>query len=152
MTNHYFDIAALAATLPDTAETMLRDIRLTDEEAASCRIFRTYRPAPMHFHSSCDEYLYVLSGRGIFVIQGESPRELGPGELVHFKQGTVHGWCWRLIRHAVHQGMFTLSTPRTVRRKASLPHSLRRKVKHSPKKANRSLVFCVEARKDTLCA
>jgi mannose-6-phosphate isomerase-like protein (cupin superfamily) len=88
---HYFDIAALAATLPEISETMLRDIRLTDEAAASCRIFRTYRPAPMHFHTSCDEYLYVLSGRGVFVIQGEAPRELGPGELVHFRQRTVHG-------------------------------------------------------------
>jgi mannose-6-phosphate isomerase-like protein (cupin superfamily) len=88
---HYFDIAALAATLPETSETMLRDIRLTEEDAASCRIFRTYRPAPMHFHTSCDEYLYVLSGRGIFVIEGEEPRELGPGELVHFRKRVVHG-------------------------------------------------------------
>ena len=87
----FFDITALAATLPETTETMLRDIRLTDEEAASCRIFRTYRPAAMHFHTSCDEYLYVLSGRGVFVMEGEAPRELGPGELVHFRKRTMHG-------------------------------------------------------------
>ena len=88
---HYFNIAKLAATLPETAETMLRDIRLTDEDSASCRIFRTYRPAPRHFHTSCDEYLYVLSGRGVFVIADDTPRVLGPGELVHFKKGIVHG-------------------------------------------------------------
>ena len=91
MAGHYFDIIALAATLPETSETTLRDLRLTDEETASCRIFRTYRPAPMHFHTSCDEYLYVLQGRGVFLIAGEEPRELGPGELVHFKKRTVHG-------------------------------------------------------------
>jgi mannose-6-phosphate isomerase-like protein (cupin superfamily) len=88
---HYFNITELAATLPETAETMLRDIRLVDAEAASCRIFRTYRPAPMHFHKTCDEYLYVLQGRGLFVIEGDEPRALGPGELVHFKKNTVHG-------------------------------------------------------------
>ena len=88
---HFFDITALAATLPETSGTMLRDLRLTDEEAASCRIFRTYRPAPMHFHIGCDEYLYVLSGRGVFAIEGEAPRQLRAGELVHFKRGVVHG-------------------------------------------------------------
>ena len=91
MTGPYFDIAALAATLPDTSETMLRDLRLTDEEAASCRIFRTYRAAPLHYHTSCDEYLYVLQGRAMFVLEGEVPRVLGPGELVHFCKRTVHG-------------------------------------------------------------
>jgi len=87
---HFFDITALAATLPAEAETMLRDIRLTDETAASCRIFRIYRPAPLHFHTSCDEYLYCLQGRGRIQIE-DTVREVGPGELVHFKVRTVHG-------------------------------------------------------------
>ena len=104
-----FDIAALAATLPDTAETMLRDIRLTDTDAASCRIFRTYRPAPMHFHTSSDEYLYVLSGRGVFAIQGEAPRELGPGELVHFSKRTIHGMP-RILQHPF--VVLAIDTPR----------------------------------------
>ncbi len=91
MAGHYFDIASLAATLPGTSETMLCDLRLTDEEAASCRIFRTYRAAPLHYHESCDEYLYVLQGRAMFEIEGETPRVLGPGELVHFRKRTVHG-------------------------------------------------------------
>ncbi|SEC04269.1 cupin domain-containing protein [Terriglobus roseus] len=87
---HFFDISALTATLPATAETMLRDIRLTDEVAASCRIFRVYRPAPLHFHTACDEYLYVLQGRGRIQIQDEV-REVGPGDLIHFKVRVVHG-------------------------------------------------------------
>ncbi|AFL90351.1 cupin domain-containing protein [Terriglobus roseus DSM 18391] len=86
----FFDIAALAATLPATAETMLRDIRLTDEAAASCRIFRVYRPAPLHFHTACDEYLYVLQGRGRIQIE-DAVREVGPGDLIHFKVRVVHG-------------------------------------------------------------
>lgn len=86
----FFDIAALAQTLPETAETMLTDLRLTDEQAASCRIFRVHRPAPAHYHTSCDEYLYVLSGRAEIVIADSSPRQISPGELVFFKKNTVH--------------------------------------------------------------
>lgn len=88
--SRFFDIATLAATLPETAETMLTDLRLTDEQAASCRIFRVHRPAPAHYHTSCDEYLYVLSGRAEIVIAGNPPREIGRGELVFFKKNTVH--------------------------------------------------------------
>jgi mannose-6-phosphate isomerase-like protein (cupin superfamily) len=88
--NRFFDIATLAATLPETAETMLTDIRLTDETAASCRIFRVYRSVPAHFHTSCDEYLYVLSGRAEIAIANDAPRAIGPGELVFFRKNTVH--------------------------------------------------------------
>ena len=86
----FFDIAALAATLPDTSDTMLRDLRLVDREAASCRIFRVYRPAPLHFHTSCDEYLYVLQGRAVMTVEGTT-RTVGPGELVSFQRNAVHG-------------------------------------------------------------
>ncbi len=106
---HFFDIAALAATLPGASDTVLRDMRLTDEASASCRIFRTYQPAPMHFHTSCDEYLYVLSGRGVFVIEGVAPRELGPGDLVHFKAGTVHGMP-QIVQHPF--VVLAIDTPR----------------------------------------
>ncbi len=90
MSEHVFRIANLATTLPETAETMLRDVRLTDETAASCRIFRIYRPAALHYHTSCDEYLYCLQGRGRIQVEDEI-REVGPGELVHFKVRTIHG-------------------------------------------------------------
>lgn len=88
---HTFDIALLAASLPETSETMLRDLRLVERDAASCRIFRTYRPVPPHFHVSCDEYLYVLQGRALFQIGDAEPREIGPGVLIHFPKRTVHG-------------------------------------------------------------
>jgi mannose-6-phosphate isomerase-like protein (cupin superfamily) len=69
---------------------MIADLRLTDEQAASCRVFRVYRAVPAHFHTSCDEYLYVLSGRAEIHIEGSEPRVIGPGELVFFKRNVVH--------------------------------------------------------------
>ena len=86
----FFDIAALAGTLPETAETMLTDLRLTDERDASCRIFRVYRAVPAHYHTSSDEYLYVLSGRAEIHVEGSEPCIIGPGELVFFKKNTIH--------------------------------------------------------------
>lgn len=88
---HLFDIAQLATALPDRSDTMLRDLRLVDREAASCRIFRTYCPVPLHFHVSCDEYLYVLKGRAMFQIGDAEPREVGPGMLISFPKSTAHG-------------------------------------------------------------
>ncbi len=86
-----FDIQAIAKTFPATAGTMLIDTRLTDEPEASARVFRVYRPVPAHYHATCDEYLFVVSGRARFFFANEPPFELGPGQLVFFKKGTVHG-------------------------------------------------------------
>jgi mannose-6-phosphate isomerase-like protein (cupin superfamily) len=86
-----FDIGKIAANFPASAETMLIDTRLTDEHHASSRVFRVYRPTPAHYHATCDEYLFVLSGRAMFFL-GESPHfEVRPGQLIFFRQGTVHG-------------------------------------------------------------
>ena len=86
-----FDVMALAATLPATATTMLADVYLSDHAAASARIFRVYKPVPAHYHETCHEHLYVLSGRGTFWIGDESAKaEIGPGQLVVFERGTVH--------------------------------------------------------------
>jgi len=85
-----FDLQALARKFPPTAETMLLDMRLTDEPAASPRLFRIYKPAPAHFHKTCDEYLQVISGRGKFIVDGSEPVELGPGQLLFFRRNTIH--------------------------------------------------------------
>ena len=86
-----FDIAAIAASLPPTAATLLVDHYLTDREVASARVFRVYRGTPPHYHSQCDEYLYVFSGRGTFWMGDESRKaEFGPGQLLFFQRGTVH--------------------------------------------------------------
>ncbi len=43
-----FDLKEIARSFPDTAETMLLDTYLTNEEAASARVFRVYRETPAH--------------------------------------------------------------------------------------------------------
>ena len=86
-----FDIDALADAFPSSATTMLVDARLTDEEAASCRLFRVYTTVPAHYHATCDEYLMVVKGRASFFIGTQPPFEAGPGQLIFFKKGTVHG-------------------------------------------------------------
>jgi len=107
--SRFFNITELAATLPESAETMLTDIRLTDEQAASCRVFRVHRPAPAHFHTSCDEYLYVLSGRAEIVIANDAPRQICPGELVFFKKNTIHALS-RILQHPF--TVLAIDTPR----------------------------------------
>lgn len=109
MPSSVFDLAALAARFPPTADTMLIDIRLTDEASASSRLFRIYRPAPPHFHKTCDEYLQVVSGRGTFVIEGQPPVDLGPGQLLFFRRNTVHAIPAILEEPLI---VFSVDTPR----------------------------------------
>ncbi|HTD97544.1 MAG TPA: cupin domain-containing protein [Edaphobacter sp.] len=104
-----FDINAIARNFPATATTMLIDTRLTDEKEASARVFRVYTPAPAHYHATCDEYLLVLSGRAKFFLGESAPFELGPGELIFFKKGTIHGTPEILEQPFV---VFAVDTPR----------------------------------------
>ena len=86
-----FDLRAIAAALPETADTLLVDRYLTDREAASARVFRVYRGTPPHYHANSDEYLYVLSGRGTFWMgDANDLAEFGPGDLLFFRRGVVH--------------------------------------------------------------
>jgi mannose-6-phosphate isomerase-like protein (cupin superfamily) len=104
-----FDIRAIAGNFPAEAGTMLIDTRLTDEPEASARVFRVYRPVPAHYHATCDEYLLVIQGRARFFFGTEPPFELGPGQLVFFKKGTVHGTAELLEEPFV---VFSVDTPR----------------------------------------
>jgi mannose-6-phosphate isomerase-like protein (cupin superfamily) len=76
-----FDLNEMAAAFPATAETLLLDTYLTNEDAASARIFRVYRGTPAHYHAWSDEYLYVLSGKGTFWMESRPTR-------VHSRPGT----------------------------------------------------------------
>jgi mannose-6-phosphate isomerase-like protein (cupin superfamily) len=70
---------------------MLLDTYLTNEAAASARVFRVYRATPPHYHAGCDEYLYVLSGKGTFWMgDAGNGGEFTPGDLLFFKRGVVH--------------------------------------------------------------
>jgi mannose-6-phosphate isomerase-like protein (cupin superfamily) len=86
-----FHVHEVAQSFPDTAETLLLDTYLTDEESASARVFRVYRETPPHYHEGSDEHLYVVSGRGTFWM-GESSNgaEFAPGDLLVFKRRVVH--------------------------------------------------------------
>jgi mannose-6-phosphate isomerase-like protein (cupin superfamily) len=87
----WFDVKKIADSFPPKADTLLLDTYLTNEEAASARIFRVYRPTPAHYHATCDEYLYVLSGRGTFWLDNpENGGAFEPGQLLFFKKGVVH--------------------------------------------------------------
>jgi mannose-6-phosphate isomerase-like protein (cupin superfamily) len=81
----------IARSFPETSETLLMDTYLTDEAAASARVFRVCRETPPHYHASCDEYLYVLSGRGTFWMgDASNGGEFAPGDLLFFKRSIVH--------------------------------------------------------------
>lgn len=105
-----FDIATIADTLPETATTLLADAYLTNRPEASARVFRVYRPTPAHYHATCDEYLYVFSGRGTFWMDDESTKsEFKPGQLLFFKRSTVHAMP-DLFEHPV--VFLSIDTPR----------------------------------------
>jgi mannose-6-phosphate isomerase-like protein (cupin superfamily) len=108
-TSAVFNIRAIARNFPESAQTLLIDTRLTDEPAASARVFRVYHPAPAHFHATCDEYLFVLSGRATFFFRDEPPFEVGPGQLLFFKKATVHGTP-EILEHPF--VVFAVDTPR----------------------------------------
>jgi len=104
-----FDIHAIARAFPPEAKTMLIDTRLTDEPAASSRVFRVYRSTPRHYHATCDEYLLIVQGRARFVVEDQPPFDLGPGQLLFFKRGTIHGTPEILEEPFV---VFSVDTPR----------------------------------------
>jgi mannose-6-phosphate isomerase-like protein (cupin superfamily) len=86
-----FDLHAIAASFPASADTLLLDRYLTDEPSASARLFRVYRGTPPHYHVNSDEYLFVLSGRGTFWMEHVSTQqEFGPGQLLFFRRGVIH--------------------------------------------------------------
>src|ERR1700761_2496203 len=86
-----FRLDEVAASFPETAETLLLDTYLTNEESASARVFRVYRETPAHYHVGSDEYLYVLSGRGTFWMGDRSNgSEFTAGDLLFFKRRVIH--------------------------------------------------------------
>ncbi|VFU07163.1 Cupin [Methylocella tundrae] len=105
-----FDLHDIARSFPDAAETMLLDTYLTYEPAASSRVFRVYRGTPPHYHATCDEYLFVLSGRGTYWMgSAANGGVFAPGQLLFFKRGIIHAMP-ELIEGPV--VFFSVDTPR----------------------------------------
>jgi mannose-6-phosphate isomerase-like protein (cupin superfamily) len=86
-----FDLRAIAGNPRDRRHHADRHARLTDEVHGSARVFRVYSPVAAHYHVTCDEYLLVLFGRAKFFFGDDEPFELGPGQLIFFRQSIVHG-------------------------------------------------------------
>ncbi|OKO87436.1 cupin domain-containing protein [Bradyrhizobium sp. AS23.2] len=108
--NGRFDVATIAASFPDTAKALLVDQYLTYRTEASARVFRVYRPTPPHYHATCDEYLYVFSGRGTFWMEDPATEaEFKPGQLLFFARNTVHAMP-KLFEHPV--VFLSVDTPR----------------------------------------
>ncbi len=108
--NALFDIAAIAAAFPQAAQTLLVDEYLTNRPEASARVFRVYRPTPPHYHATCDEYLYVFSGRGTFWMDDPAAEtEFKPGQLLFFARNIVHAMP-KLFEHPV--VFLSVDTPR----------------------------------------
>ena len=83
---------------------------MTNEPAASARVFKVYRGTPPHYHATCDEYLLVLSGKGTFWM-GEAANSgvFEPGHLLFFKRGVVHSLPQIIEAPVV---FFSVDTPR----------------------------------------
>ena len=90
MKSGVFDLHAIMERFPAQSDTMLVDTRIADEASASARVFRLYKEVPPHYHATCDEYLFVLAGRGTFRLGTDAPFPIQPGQLVIFARGTVH--------------------------------------------------------------
>ncbi|WP_100524233.1 cupin domain-containing protein [Mycobacteroides abscessus] len=86
-----FDVYAEIEDLPDESGALLTDVYFSDFPEASSRIFRIYETLPLHYHEECDEHLYVVSGEGIFHLDGtEQPAK--PGNFLRFGRRQVHGF------------------------------------------------------------
>jgi mannose-6-phosphate isomerase-like protein (cupin superfamily) len=88
--HHFFDIREIIKSFPDRADSTIVDTYLTDAPSASSRVFRIYFPIPPHYHATCREHLYLLTGKVAFTIGGEAPRILEAGQLVTFDNNVVH--------------------------------------------------------------
>jgi mannose-6-phosphate isomerase-like protein (cupin superfamily) len=107
----FFDVQDLIKKFPDEADSTIVDTYLTDEPSASSRLFRVYYPIPRHYHETCEEHLYLLTGKVKFVIEDQAPRILAAGQLVTFERNTVHSITEIVESPAV---FLTVDTPRRV--------------------------------------
>ncbi|MDR3664442.1 MAG: cupin domain-containing protein [Mycobacterium sp.] len=92
-----FEVFEEMRQLPETSGTMLTDLYFSDFPEASSRIFRIYGTLPLHYHHDCDEFLYVVSGTGVFHLDGDESTA-GPGTFLRFARRQVHGFP-RIVTH-----------------------------------------------------
>ena len=112
----------IARSFPDTAETLLLDTYLTDEPAASARVFRVYRETPPHYHAGSDEYLYVLSGG---VLSGWATLQTGGSSLLATSSSSNAGSFMPCPKFLRRRWSFSRSTHPDATRKTSSSSTLR---------------------------
>jgi len=109
--HHFFDIMGIIKRFPDRADSTIVDTYLTDRPEASSRLFRVYYPIAPHYHATCEEHLYLLTGKVAFSVSDERPRILEAGQLVTFDRNVVHAIPEVLEEPAV---FLAVDTPRRV--------------------------------------
>lgn len=108
---NFFDIDTIIDQFPNEADSTIVDVYLTDEPSSSSRLFRVYHPIPRHHHETCEEHLYLLTGKVALSIEDEAPRILAAGQLLTFERGTIHAITEILESPVV---FFTVDAPRRV--------------------------------------
>ena len=103
---HRRDRRRISAIRGDLAGRRISDQSGAGELAGVPRL----SPTPAHYHATCDEYLYVFSGRGTFWMKDPATEaEFKPGQLLFFERGTVHAMP-KLFDHPV--VFLSIDTPR----------------------------------------
>ncbi len=87
---NFFDLADIKSRFPESADSIIMDAYLSDNESASARLFRLYHPLPRHYHLTCDEQLLLIDGEVDFTIADDPPKRLKAGQMVTFLRETVH--------------------------------------------------------------
>ena len=109
--HHFFDIGEIIKRFPEHADSTIVDTYLTDQAAASSRVFRVYYAIAPHYHATCEEHLYLLTGTVAFRVGDEQPRILRAGQLVTFERNVVHSIPEIVEGPAV---FLTVDTPRRI--------------------------------------
>ncbi|KGT88850.1 hypothetical protein NG99_20465 [Erwinia typographi] len=86
----YFDLEEKKKLFPDSADSLIVDMYLSDNPQGSVRLFRVYQQVPEHYHKQCDEVLIVIAGDLEFQTDGEPAKVLSKDQLVIFRKNTVH--------------------------------------------------------------
>jgi len=89
-TSGKLDITAAIASLPKTSDKPYVDVRLLENGDIGVRVFRVYNPVPRHSHSHSSTYLSIVSGRGVFRIDGGETFEAGAGDMVFWERNVDH--------------------------------------------------------------
>ena len=85
-----FDLNEIAKSFPPSADTLLLDTYLTNEDAASSRVFRVYRPTGHTTTRPATNICMCCPGAEPFGWRPPRTAARSPGQLLFFRRGVVH--------------------------------------------------------------